>query len=149
MYLRCFACDARYGNERTLYTCRTCASPLEVVYEDKEFGRIKDFEGRGVWRYQPLLPVKKLVTLGEGDTGLHPCERLGKELGIPRLYVKNEGENPTGSFKDRGMTVGISLAMAAGVRAVACASTGNTAASMAAYAARAGLPAIVLVPAGR
>jgi threonine synthase len=89
------------------------------------------------------------VTLGEGDTGLHACERLGRELGIPRLFVKNEGENPTGSFKDRGMTVGIALAAAAGARAVACASTGNTSASMSAYAARAGLAAVVLIPAGK
>jgi threonine synthase len=149
MYLRCFACDARYGNERALYTCRTCASPLEVLYEDREFGQAKEFEGRGVWRYQPLLPVKKGASLGEGDTGLHLCERLGKELGVPRLYVKNEGENPTGSFKDRGMTVGIAIAKAVGARAVGCASTGNTSASMAAYAARAGLVALVLLPQGK
>jgi len=149
MFLRCFACEARYGNVPTLYTCRNCGSPLEVVYEDAEFHRAKTFDGRGVWRYQPILPVKKAVTLGEGDTGLHRCERLGRELGIPRLYVKNEGENPTGSFKDRGMTVGIALAKAVGARAVGCASTGNTSASMAAYAARAGLVALVLLPQGK
>ena len=102
-----------------------------------------------MWRYRPLLPVGPKVTLGEGDTGLHACERLGRELGVSRLFVKNEGENPTGSFKDRGMTVGIALAAEAGVSAVACASTGNTSASMAAYAARAGLRAIVLIPAGK
>src|SRR6185295_6683031 len=129
MFLRCFTCDARYGNEPTLYSCRKCDNPLEVVYEDAEFARATSFEGRGVWRYQPLLPIPKAVTLGEGDTGLHLCERAGRDLGVPRLFVKNEGENPTGSFKDRGMTVGIAMAKAA--------------------AARAGLTALVLLPAGK
>ena len=118
-------------------------------YTDAEFARAKSFDGTGVWRYQPLLPVKKLVTLGEGSTGLHPCDRVGRDVGIPRLFVKNEGENPTGSFKDRGMTVGIALAKAVGAKAVGCASTGNTSASMSAYAARAGLTALVLLPAGK
>jgi threonine synthase len=149
MFLRCFACDARFGNEPTLYTCRSCGSPLEVNYTDAEFKRARKFEGEGVWRYQPILPVKRLVTLGEGGTGLHSCDRVGRDVGIPRLLVKNEGENPTGSFKDRGMTVGIALAKAVGARAVGCASTGNTSASMAAYAARAGLTALVLLPAGK
>jgi threonine synthase len=149
MFLRCFSCGTRYGNERTLYACRSCASPLEVAYADADFARARSFDGTGVWRYQPLLPVRRLVTLGEGGTGLHECGRAGKELGVPRLLVKNEGENPTGSFKDRGMTVGIAVAKAAGSRAVACASTGNTSASMAAYAARAGLEALVLLPAGK
>jgi threonine synthase len=149
MFLRCFTCDARYGNEPTLYSCSKCDNPLELIYEDAEFARATSFEGRGVWRYQPLLPIPKAVTLGEGDTGLHLCERAGRDLGVPRLFVKNEGENPTGSFKDRGMTVGIAMARAAGARAVGCASTGNTSASMAAYAARAGLAALVLLPAGK
>src|SRR5439155_18131500 len=107
------------------------------------------FAGRGVWRYRALLPVEPGPTLGEGDTGLHSCATLGRELHVPALFVKNEGENPTGSFKDRGMTVGIALALAVGARAVVCASTGNTSASMAAYAARAGLRALVLIPAGK
>jgi len=77
--------------------------------------------------------------LNEGGTGLHLCQRLGKHLGIRELYVKNEGENPTGSFKDRGMTVGVTKAVELGVKSVICASTGNTSASLAAYAAKAGL----------
>ena len=149
MFLRCFSCDARFGNEPALYTCRSCDSPLEVNYSDAEFRRARAFTGEGVWRYQPLLPVKKLVTLGEGGTGLHACDRVGRDTGIPRLFVKNEGENPTGSFKDRGMTVGIAMAKAVGAKAVGCASTGNTSASMAAYAARAGITALVLLPAGK
>lgn len=90
-----------------------------------------------------------MVTLAEGWTPLLPAPRLARELDLPvELYLKVEGANPTGSFKDRGMTVAVSLALEAGVRAVACASTGNTSASAAAYAARAGLQAIVLIPRG-
>ncbi len=149
MLLRCPACEATHPHDPMLYACPRCGAPLEVGYSEEEMRRATAFEGRGVWRYRPLLPVDRAVTLGEGDTGLHVCERLGRERGLPRLYVKNEGENPTGSFKDRGMTVGIALAAAVGARAVACASTGNTSASMSAYAARAGLKALVLVPADK
>ena len=149
MLLHCPACDHREPHDPMAFACARCGSPLEVGYDPAELERASHFEGHGVWRYRPLLPVDRGVTLGEGDTGLHACERLGPELRVPRLWVKNEGENPTGSFKDRGMTVGISLAITVGARVVACASTGNTAASMSAYAARAGLKAVVLIPAGQ
>jgi threonine synthase len=151
MILRCVACDARHAPDALLYQCPKagCGSPLEVLYGDEVFAKAPALDGRGVWRYQPLLPVPKAVTLGEGGTGLHRCDRLAKLLKIPELWIKNEGENPTGSFKDRGMTVGIAMALSAGAKAVACASTGNTSASMAAYAARAGLTALVLLPAGK
>ncbi len=149
MILHCIRCGARHGLDPMLHACPACGTPLEVLLEEGDFRRARRFEGRGVWRYEPLLPARRSVTLGEGDTGLHLCERLGRRLGIRRLYVKNEGENPTGSFKDRGMTVGIAVALSTGARAVACASTGNTAASMAAYAARAGVSALVLLPAGK
>ncbi|HEY4699786.1 MAG TPA: threonine synthase, partial [Nitrososphaerales archaeon] len=124
---------------------------LEAVKE-----RISNGEWRskslGVWRYADFLPIKdrlKVVTLNEGGTGLHRCRRLGEKLGLKNLYVKFEGENPTGSFKDRGMTVGISKARELGVNSVVCASTGNTSASLAAYAAKAGMQCIVLLPAGK
>ena len=149
MTLHCTACDGRFAGDPTLHRCPQCGAPLEVLVPDTVMAGAPEFEGRGVWRYGALLPSAPTVTLGEGDTGLHRCARLGAEIGVPGLYVKNEGENPTGSFKDRGMTVGIALALEVGARAVVCASTGNTSASMAAYAARAGLTAIVLVPAGR
>jgi threonine synthase len=97
----------------------------------------------------PISDFSKIVSLNEGGTGLHPCLRLGKQLGIRQLYVKNEGENPTGSFKDRGMTVGVTKAMELGVKSVICASTGNTSASLAAYAAKAGLQCTVLIPSGK
>jgi threonine synthase len=105
-----------------------------------------------VWKYRELLPVDEdrfIVSLSEGGTGLHRCKRLGKELGLKKLYVKNEGENPTGSFKDRGMTVAVTKARELGKRRVVSASTGNTAASLAAYSARAGLDCIVFVPEGK
>jgi threonine synthase len=101
-------------------------------------------------RYRGRLPVGddvELITLGEGSTPLLWAPRLSKRLHMD-IWLKCEGANPTGSFKDRGMTVAVTLAKAEGVRAVVCASTGNTAASSAAYAARAGLPALVLQPAG-
>lgn len=95
----------------------------------------------------PLPPGAPLVTLGEGSTPLLAAPRLSERLGV-ELFLKWEGANPTGSFKDRGMTVALSAALAEGARAVVCASTGNTAASAAAYAARAGIRAVVLQPAG-
>src|SRR5512142_498513 len=102
--------------------------------------------------YRKFLPVTErtpVITLGEGNTPLIRAARLAKKIapGID-LYLKFEGANPTGSFKDRGMTMAISKAVEAGARAVICASTGNTSASAAAYAARAGLRAVVLQPAG-
>ncbi|MEM4733381.1 MAG: threonine synthase, partial [Candidatus Bathyarchaeia archaeon] len=105
-----------------------------------------------VWRYLDFMPIKdasKIVSLNEGGTGLHPCLRLAKHLGLRELYVKNEGENPTGSFKDRGMTVGVTKAVELGVKSVICASTGNTSASLAAYAAKAGIQCAVLIPTGK
>jgi threonine synthase len=101
-------------------------------------------------RFRDRLPIDAdtpIVSLGEGGTPLLYAPRLSEELGI-ELYVKFEGANPTGSFKDRGMTIAVSKAKQEGARAVVCASTGNTAASASAYAARAGLPALVLVPGG-
>jgi threonine synthase len=108
--------------------------------------------GDGVLKtYKDLLPVTAatpMITLGEGDTPLVKSSRLGRELGCEQLYFKLEGCNPTGSFKDRGMVVAIAKALEEGSRAVMCASTGNTSASAAAYAARYGLRSIVIVPKG-
>jgi threonine synthase len=101
-------------------------------------------------RYANRLPLSKdapIVSLGEGSTPLLPAPRIGARLGA-ELFLKWEGANPTGSFKDRGMTVAVTQALADGARAIVCASTGNTAASAAAYAARAGLEAVILQPEG-
>ena len=106
----------------------------------------------GVWRFRELVlpdPPRAPITYPEGNTPLLDSEAVARWTGIESLQLKHEGYNPTGSFKDRGMTVGITQALGTGARGVACASTGNTAASLAAYAARAGLPAVVLVPRGK
>ncbi|MEP7071040.1 MAG: threonine synthase [Verrucomicrobiota bacterium] len=104
-------------------------------------------------RYRSLLPVEAglpIVTLGEGSTPLIECSKLAAAICFPgRVFVKCEGLNPTGSFKDRGMTVAVTKAKASGARALLCASTGNTSASAAAYAARAGLTCAVVLPAGK
>ena len=107
----------------------------------------------GVWRFRDLLPVlehpEHPVTLREGNTPLYDLPRCAKSVGIDWLLAKHQGMNPTGSFKDTGMTVALSVAAERGFAWVACASTGNTSASMAAYAARAGLRSIVLIPEGK
>ena len=108
--------------------------------------------GHRVWRYRSLLPAlddRPPVSLAEGGTPLLNCERLAHWAGVRELRVKVEGANPTGSFKDRGMTVGVTLARALGAMTLACASTGNTSASLAAYGARAGLPVTVYLPKGK
>ena len=106
----------------------------------------------GVWRYHelilPSVATGSIVTHPEGNTPLLSRESVADFAGVDGLLLKHEGHNPTGSFKDRGMTVGMTQAVRLGARAVACASTGNTAASLASYAAHAGLRALVLVPAG-
>ncbi|RLG09948.1 MAG: threonine synthase, partial [Thaumarchaeota archaeon] len=106
----------------------------------------------GVWRYRELLPVERydrIVSMNEGGTRLIRCRNLERELGIDEIYVKYEGDNPTGSFKDRGMTIGVTKALEIGAETTICASTGNTSSSLAAYSARAGLECVVLVPAGK
>jgi threonine synthase len=101
-----------------------------------------------LWRYRDSLPVEPLVTMGEGDTPLIPAPHLSELTGCD-VHLKLEGLNPTGSFKDRGMTVAVSAAIGEGSEAIICASTGNTAASAAAYAARGGLRGAVIVPEGK
>src|SRR5213593_1388257 len=100
--------------------------------------------------FLPVSPSTPIVSLAEGNTPLVYCPQLSKRVGRGcEVFVKNEGVNPTGSFKDRGMTVAVSKAMERGAKALICASTGNTSASAAAYAARAGIPCIVVLPAGK
>ena len=154
------------------FRCRQCGELLEVVYpgwdgaqsgneiktnemktkwrERKMSGSAAD--GSGVWRFREMLPIveviDEVVTLAEGNTPLYSMPQTARRLGMRTLLAKHQGMNPTGSFKDTGMTAAVSVARAAGYRWVACASTGNTSASMAAYAARAGMRALVLVPEG-
>ncbi|MGI6009023.1 MAG: threonine synthase [Methanomethylophilus sp.] len=105
----------------------------------------------GVWRYAELMPVseERKVSIQEGGTPLYKTEALGAEVGVPNAYVKFEGLNPTGSFKDRGMTVGVSHAKELNAKVVGCASTGNTSASLSAYASKAGIKCAVFLPSGK
>ncbi|WP_136717648.1 threonine synthase [Halorientalis salina] len=148
VWLTCIECGETHAPfDDVIYTCEECDGLLEARYADAP--TFDDFEGRGVWRYSEALPFEEGVTLPEGDTPLHYVPRLEEDIGVRNLRVKHEGMNPTGSFKDRGMTVGVRVAQEVGVGRLACASTGNTSAALAAYGARAGLQTLVLLPAGK
>jgi len=152
--VKCFECSRTIKDEK-LDACPSCGGLLNVEMD------LSSLRGQtpksslvaplGVWRYAPFLPAEasKAVSLLEGGTPLYDCRALARELGMKRLYVKYEGANPTGSFKDRGMTVGVSKALELGCKVVGCASTGNTSAALAAYAAKAGLGCVVLLPSGK
>ena len=148
--IKCITCGAEYDLNEIIYTCKECGSILEVTCEPDVSKDVFACRKSTMWKYKEFMPVDpaKIVTLEEGGTPFCKCDKLGKELGV-ELYVKVEGSNPTGSFKDRGMSVGITKAMELGVNTVGCASTGNTSASLAAYAARAGLRCVVLLPSGK
>jgi threonine synthase len=149
VWLTCIACGETFSPfDDVRYTCDECDSLLEVRYAD--LPTWEDFEGpRAVWRYAAALPFDEGVSLPEGGTQLHDVPRLEDEVGVARLRVKHEGMNPTGSFKDRGMTVGVRVAQEVGVGRLACASTGNTSAALAAYGARGGMETLVLLPQGK
>jgi threonine synthase len=146
-WLACVACGATFPTfERPVYQCPECDGLLEVRYES--YPTFAEFAGEGVWRYVDALPLPSGVSVGEGNTPLVPVESLAREVGVTDLRIKHEGMNPTGSFKDRGMTLGVEVANTLGVDRLACASTGNTSASLACYGARAGLEVAVLLPQG-
>ncbi|WP_066412654.1 threonine synthase [Halorubrum aethiopicum] len=155
-WLACIACGETFAPfEEVRYTCDDCDGLLEVRYADPptfdEFGAGASTDGpdRGVWRYREGLPFDLGVTLPEGDTPLHRVPRIEESVGVDALRIKHEGMNPTGSFKDRGMTVGVRVAEELGVGALACASTGNTSAALAAYGGRGGMETLVLLPQGK
>ena len=149
--LRCINCGKSFPLG-LYYRCDNCEYPLEVTYRPYKLDDpLESNELQGIWRYQPMLPYVKpenRVTLGEGSTPLIEARRLGSELGLSSLYIKNEGQNPTGSFKDRPIAFSISMAKEFGVDTVVLSSTGNAGASLAAYAARAGLQAIIFISKG-
>ncbi|MFZ0005298.1 MAG: threonine synthase [Methanoregula sp.] len=151
-HLVCVNCGTTYPADEILYNCKKCGHLLAVEYPLDTITVLRStWNSRplSVWRYKELLPVTiEPVSLFEGGTPLYHLKRLGDEMGLKHLYAKHEGMNPSGSFKDRGMTVGVSMALQLNKKSVACASTGNTSASLAVYAAKAGIPAIVLLPAG-
>ncbi len=148
VWLECIECGATYAPfEEVRYTCDKDDGLLEVRYAD--LPTFEDFSGTGVWRYAAALPLPEGVTTQEGNTPLYEVPRLEAEVGIEALRIKHEGMNPTGSFKDRGMTVGVAVARELGVDRLACASTGNTSAALAAYGGRGGMQTLVLLPAGK
>jgi len=147
-YLRCITCGKRYEPDDIVYNC-SCGSILEAVIDLSEVENIFDGVNPSVWKYSSFLPVEKKASLHEGGTPLYESINLKKDIGYNRLFIKNEGENPTCSFKDRGMTVGVSKALELGMKKVACASTGNTSASLAAYSAHANLECFVMIPSGK
>jgi len=160
--LRCIKCGQEYPLNVVRYRC-DCGDLLEVAHDlDKVEVSKKLFNSRlgslewpyssGVWRYKEIiLPIdnKFIVSRPEGNTNLYCSAKISKYAGHDNLCLKHEGENPTGSFKDRGMTTGTTAAKMLGAKVVACASTGNTSASMAAYAAMAGMRAVVFIPEGK
>ncbi len=151
---RCVGCGAIYHDDVRSYVCSKCSNLLELVKDSpvSRTGVYGESREPGIWRFRKALPLEpdvKAVSLSEGRTPLVLVSRIGAKLGLKNLHVKNEGQNPSGSFKDRGMTVAVTRAVQGGSKLLVCASTGNTAASMAAYAARAGVTAMVTVPAGK
>src|SRR5215213_4431556 len=174
-YFRCFrGCEGRYSLYEVIYTCPKCGGLLEVHHDlgalqaksatawreliDSRVGTTRWPYGSGVWGMRewvaPDLRDENVVSMYEGNTNLYWAERLGKQIGVSDLWIKLCGNSHTGSFKDLGMTVLVSVVkqmMADGspVRAVACASTGDTSAALASYAACAGIPAIIFLPSGK
>jgi threonine synthase len=165
---RCIACGDLSDSAGQNFRCPQCGDLLEITYPNRKSGEpAKDLKSTwrqrrlsqsaidqsGVWRFRDLLPAlasnEQVITLREGNTPLYELPQCARIAGVPRLFAKHQGLNPTGSFKDAGMTVAATFARLAGFRWVACASTGNTSASMAAYAARGGMRSLVLVPEGK
>ena len=166
---RCIGCGHLSDSAGQDFRCTKCSDLLEIIYPSRMQAKpdpqalktlwqnrrlstaVPDISG--VWRYRELLPAlathEQPITLCEGNTPVYELPRCARITGVPRLFAKHQGMNPTGSFKDTGMTVAATFARRAGFRWVACASTGNTSASMAAYAARGGLRSLVLVPEGK
>ncbi len=150
--LRCRECGRAYPAE-ALHVCDYCFGPLEVSYDYERVADTMTRERiargpRSIWRYADLLPVADPapVDLGAGFTPLIRAERLAAELGLGELWIKDDTANPTGSFKDRVVSVALTKARQLGFKVAACASTGNLANSVAAHAARAGMESVVLIP---
>src|SRR5712691_2177796 len=154
--LQCLRCRSRFDEPRLFTGCPRCraqgvAVNLTVEYDLAPLAGVTPDTfaagsgGRGLWRFRHLLPVRSAhpVSLGEGGTPLVHLERLGRRLGLPRLYAKDESQNPTWSYKDRLCATAVTHAVAIGARVITISSTGNHGASTAAYAARAGLPCVI------
>lgn len=157
-------CRTEFGIDERVYVCARCGDLLEIERaEEIETPKLREVwlarrmsnevrDRSGVWRFRELLPFAdevEVVSLGEGNTQVYDARRCAEFCGLDELRLKHQGNNPTGSFKDTGMTVAVTQAKKLGLKRVVCASTGNTAASLAAYAARADLACEILVPEGQ
>ncbi len=153
-HLDCSYCEQTVDADRLWNLCPACQKPLLARYDLAAVGKTvsrEDLRARpwNLWRYAEVLPVRDLkfrLSLGEGGTPLFPAARLGRKLDFPHLYIKDEGLNPTTSFKARGLSVAVSRAYELGVRAVSIPSAGNAAGAMSAYAALAGIESHVFMP---
>jgi threonine synthase len=145
----CSQCGQEY-KESLLQRCQNCQGVLEPLYSEKKISRaIFSSQGENMWAFRDVLPIRlddHIVTLGEGITPLILSSRLGEKIGIERLWLKLETVNPTGTFKDRGLSVAMSYAVEHGAKGVIGASSGNALHAQAAYAASAGVPSVALVP---
>ena len=149
--LECSACAKKYDAGVEQHLC-TCGKPLLAKYDLKKAAGSLNLEAlktraKSLWRYAEVLPDDPPVTLGEGMTALVAAKRLGAAMGLSKLFVKDEGLNPTGSFKARGMTAAVTRAKQLGAKALAAPTAGNAGGALAAYAAAAGLPAVIVMPA--
>ena len=152
--LHCSACDTEHDRTVPQNVCTACGRPLFAFYDLEAASRTLTREAlrgreKSLWRYREVLPVRRdedIVSLGEGWTPLLHAPRLGAKLGMRRLLIKDESQNPTQSFKARGMTTAVSMAKQYGLRKLAVPSAGNAAGALAAYAARAGIEAHIFMP---
>ena len=152
--LECSKCRTKYSIKQVQTFCKECQSALLTRYDlDAVRQHVdRDVLGKrpaGMWRWYELLPVqdaRHIVTLGEGDTPLLRAQRVGEELGLRNVFVKEEGKNPTGTFKARGLAAAISRAKELGIKKVIIPTAGNAGGAMAAYAARAGMKALIYMP---
>src|SRR6185436_5219779 len=153
-HLECAACGLEHEARRLLNLCRNCGKPLLVRYDlnrSKASLTKESLAGRraDLWRYREVLPVEQddnIISLGEGWTPLLRAERLGETVGIRELYIKDESQNPTQSFKARGMAAAVSMAKELGATKLAVPSAGNAGGALAAYASRAGLKSYIFMP---
>ena len=152
-HLECSGCGRTRPADGLPTVCDRCGQPWLVRYPDRPLpgvtARAAVRRGHGMWRFRPFLPLEPgepPISLGEGDTPLLPAPRTGARLGLPRLWIKDEGANPTGSFKARGLSAAVTRAAAAGARGFVIPTAGNAGVAAAAYAAHAGLPVRVYAP---
>ncbi len=151
-HLECSACKKTFPHDQLQNVCSACGKPLLARYDLKKAARsltraALTKRAPNMWRYLEVLPGNAPVTLGEGMTPLLRARRAGERIGLKNLYVKDEGLNPTGSFKARGLAAAVTQAKALGARTLAIPTAGNAGGALAAYAAKAGIPAVIVMPA--